>query len=600
MRATTCGVGAALGVMAAAFVASTAGAVAPDRPSAEVAATAWVAAREWVNAGRVPEPTSENAQVSLEGVFAAGAVLRLRGHVVGVGEDAVPDAGLLRRAVGRALADLAANVVADLPESLRAELASELTLELALCGEPAPLAGATYATAAAFIDPGRDAIALRRGDSWHLATAGRLLASNLAAAPEQTLRRLAREAELPAGEVRELAAIESIGLYRLPTMRLVQASPDGPPVEAIRSRAVVPLASIDAETIGSMVDSMLARIASWMVSPSPEIASSAGDDARPQDAAMPASLGLRGDYDPIADRHRPLVASPFEQAMTALALARLTQVSPEHRDQAHALLARLVGSLVAVDPVEEPVESSPEALATLAIVFALRPDLVELDPSTANLASTSRRSVEDLVRSNEAFASASPGRRVLAATAAAQIASLEASSDADGRSLGADRLREAWEACDASSRVGLLPWFAMAQRSLGGGIDPAELQALRAALLLRQLDANAQGDSGSDLGGGFELREGPLPSADNRSNVAALGLAILLGDVEVTPIDGSPASAEGLKAAARSHRAAVRFLRQMTAEDGGVTAAPWDLRQPVLAQAIGLWLLAESIAAGVP
>ncbi|MGA1400193.1 MAG: hypothetical protein ACO38P_07390, partial [Phycisphaerales bacterium] len=130
--------------------------------------------------------------------------------------------------------------------------------------------------------------------------------------------------------------------------------------------------------------------------------------------------------------------------------------------------------------------------------------------------------------------------------------------------------------------------------------DPAELQALRAALLLRQLDANAAGDSGPDLGGGFELREGPLPSADSRSNGAALGLAILLGDAEVTPIDGSPASAEGLKAAARSHRAAVRFLRQLTAADGGVMAAAWDLRQPVLAQAIGLWLLAESIGAGVP
>ena len=130
------------------------------------------------------------------------------------------------------------------------------------------------------------------------------------------------------------------------------------------------------------------------------------------------------------------------------------------------------------------------------------------------------------------------------------------------------------------------------------------MQMLREALLLRQLErqieAGDAGESAPDLAGGFDLREGPLPAADSRSNVAALGLAILLGDRDATPIDGTAESAAGLRNAARSHRAAVRFLRQLIAGDGGVMAAPWDLRQPVLAQAIGLWLLAESIETGVP
>ncbi|MEY3023794.1 MAG: hypothetical protein RJA16_620 [Planctomycetota bacterium] len=570
-----------------------------DRPAAETAATAWVTARAWVDALEVPEATSENAKVPLEGVFAAGVVLRLRGQVVAMGEDSSADAGMLRRAVGRALADLAATVAGDLPAALRAELGASIALELDLCGEPVPLSGSTFETAADFIEPGRDAIALRRGETWHLATPGRLLAANLAGTPQQTLRRLAREADLPAAEVKELAAFDSIGLYRLPVLRLVQDSPGTPPVEAVRFAAAVPLSAIDAESVDSMSEAMLARLDDWMVATRPASDATEGQTEFANEA-IPASLGLRGDYDPIADRHRPLVASPFEQAMVALALARLADASPKHRAAANTLLTRLVAALAQVDPIEEPVDSSPEAMATLAIVFALAPALAELDPSTEALAARCRTDVEDALDASETFASQPAGRQALVVAAAAAIASRSPDAAPELRALASSRLREAWDSCDASARVGLLPWFAMARRSLQGGIDSASLQALRSALVLRQLQVEAAGELAPDLVGGFDLREGPLPAADSRSNVAALGLAILLGDGEVTPVDGSDESMESLSKAARSHRAAVRFLRQLIAPDGGVTAAPWDRRQPVLAQAIGLWMLAESIEAGVP
>ncbi|MGA1045190.1 MAG: hypothetical protein ACO3ZY_08325 [Phycisphaerales bacterium] len=239
-------------------------------------------------------------------------------------------------------------------------------------------------------------------------------------------------------------------------------------------------------------------------------------------------------------------------------------------------------------------------MTTLAIVFALAPALAEIDPSTAALAARCRAEVENALDASETFASQPAGRQALVVAAAAAIASRSPDAAPELRTLARSRLREAWGSCDASARVGLLPWFAMARRSLQGGIDSASLQALRSALVLRQLQVEAAGELAPDLVGGFDLREGPLPAADSRSNVAALGLAILLGDGEVTPVDGSDKSMESLSKAARSHRAAVRFLRQLIAPDGGVTAAPWDRRQPVLAQAIGLWMLAESIEAGVP
>ena len=602
LRGSICGV---LATLATASAAGFPGSTAEERPSPEAGAVAWVAARAWIDARAVPEAGSENAAVSLEGVSAVGVVLRLGSDVVGIGEDSSADEGMLRRAVGRALADLAAHPASELPEPLLATLGNSLVLELDLCGEPVPLAGSTFAAAASFVDPARDAVALRRGDAWHLATPGRLLAANLAGNPEQTLRRLARDAELPPVEVKELAAIDSVGLYRLPTLRLSQRNPGGAPIEVVRSAAVVPLASIDAAAVESMIDALLRRLSRWMAaSPPSEALADAGSDASTSEA-LPSSLGLRGDYDPIADRHRPLVASPFEQSMAALALARLAEVSPGHRDDANALLIRIVEGLTQTDAIEDPVESSPEAMATLALVFAIAPSLEEGRPTFATLADRCRAAIAERIDSRDASA-VPPGRQVLVATAAALLASRESVDDEAARADAASRLRDAWEACDPATRVGLLPWLALARRSLDAGIDPQALRQLRDAMLLRQIGPASAGEPAPDLLGGFDLREGPLPSADGRSNVPAVGLAILLGDDRITPLDGTPESRAALRSAAASHRAAVRFLKQLIAEGeeeaaaGGVRAAPWDLRQPVLDQAIGLWLLAESVAAGVP
>ena len=392
--------------------------------------------------------------------------------------------------------------------------------------------------------------------------------------------------------------IDSVGLYRLPTLRLAQRRPGDAPIEVVRSAAVVPLAAIDAASVESMIDSQLRRLSVWMAS-SPRADASEAD-------TLPSSLGLRGDYDPIADRHRPLVASPFEQAMTALALARLAEASPAHREAATSLLLRVVESLTLTDPIEEPFASSPEAMATLAIVFAVSPSLAADRPTVAMLAEQCRTAIVEATDAREAFSSLPTGRRVLVGSAAAILESRRADSDEASRAIAAQRLEEAWEACDPATRVGLLPLFALARRSLDAGIDTVALQQLRNALILRQIGPATNDETSPDLVGGFDLREGALPAADSRSNVPAVGLAILLGDDAVTPIDGTPESIATLRTAAASHRAAVRFLRQLTADGevdaaaGGVRAAPWDLRQPMLDQAIGLWLLAESVAAGVP
>lgn len=541
----------------------------------------------------MPDPTSENAAVPLEGVAAVGVILRLNGSLVAAGEDHTPDPGMLRRAVGRALAEFAAHPANEWPEALRESLGPSLELELDLCGDPAPLPGSTFAAAAAQVDPGRDALAVRRGNEWHLAYPGRLLAANLAAGSEQTLRRLARDAGLPAGEIRALAAIDSVGLYRLPTLRLRQESPGAAPTVLERLAPVVSIEAIDAALVEAMADALLARIAGSITPRQRED----GDEP----AAMPAALGLQGDYDPAADRHRPIAAPPFEQALAALALERLATVSPPHRAEALRLARRLAESLAETDPLEDPADASPEALAALAILFANDPALAGGDAALEELASRSRDAVERELGDEAVFAARSGGRQALLAAAAAAIA-----RDDRSRERAGHRLQDAWDACDPAMRVGLLPWFASARRTLAGGLDAASLRTLRESLLARQIEAGDE--AAPDLEGGFDLQGGLRPLADARSLVPAVGLAILLGDDAVTPLDGSPEARRSLGSAAASHRAAVRFLRQLSEPvtgrgargEGGVRAAPWDARQPVLAQAMALWLLAESIAAGVP
>lgn len=571
---------------------------AADPPDAATAATAWVAGRSWIDDGRVPSEGSENAAISLPGVRATSVTLRVGGQVVGSGEEFASDPEALRRTIGRAIAGLAEHAATSWPPDLAPSLRRQVTLEIDLLGEPEPLLGATFALAAERVEPGAEGLALRRGDRWFVAYPGRLLATNLAGDPERTLRGLAKEAGLPGLELDELVRLDSIGLYRLPSTRLVQFHADADPVEVVRSRPLVLRRGADAALVESMASGLLAHLEAGLV----RVDRPEDEGATPVSSA--AGLGLRGDYDPIADRSRPLVAGPFEQAMVAVALARLAAVSPVHAEAARPLAVRLLADLAIVDAVEDPLESSPEALAAVALAAAIDPPLAESAPPA--LLAQARTLVRSASLDGVAFESLPAGRRAI-------IAASLAAMHRRGEDVGTveevrARLAAAWRATDPAVRLGLLPWFALADRACPGAFPTRELQAARERLLEIQID-----DPASDLDGGFDLAEGAVPRADARSLVPATGLAIMLGEVRLTPIDADETSRQAFRRAASAHRRAIRFLAQLSVREpfdgtfrnppaarGGVSASPWDARQGVLTEAMATWLLAESIAAGVP
>lgn len=577
-----------------------------DAPSSETAVTAWLAADRWVRDGQVPPSGSENAEIPLQGVEAISMALRLDGRIVASGDAEGLDADATRRATGRLLAELSAALASRWPDEMHDAVRRQALLEIDLAGAPEPLLGATFGAAAASIDPGLDTLAVRRGDRWARAFPGRLLSSGLAGDPAATLARLATETGLPRGaDLRELLRLDSVGLYRMPTTRLVQPRPGAMPEIAIRYDSATPSGPIGQGEIRRLASDLLGHLGRCL-HPDRPVPSSSGE-------APPSGLGLRGDLDPIAGRHEPFAAPPLAQAVALLAATRLAEADADLAPAAVDLAERLMDDLGVVDPIEANPLDSPEALAAVAIAATLRPSLADRSPDTEAFVAAAVDAVEAATRP-ETFDTLSPGRRAILAAAAATLAAAgDAAADPADRLDDAGRLlQRAWSTCDPTARVGLLPWFVWAASRLpdSGGLGEP-LEAFRDRLGELQLESIPI--VAEDLVGGFDLEQGPRPRADARSVLPGLGLAMMLADGDLTPRSADPKDLETLRDAIASQRRALGFLRRSTATaasatrlpraehaPGGVRDAPWDPRQSTMVQAIALWWLAECLASGLP
>jgi hypothetical protein len=597
---------ACVAVATAAAVLGPASVAAADPTPLESAVTAWVTARSWVDRLEVPDSGSTDATLPLPGVSGVAVVLRVGGRVVATAEDTQVDSELLRRAVGRALRRLEEHPSAQWPAGAREEFARQLVLELEVLGSPQALLGRTFAEAAERIERGVDGMAMRRGDRWAFAFPCRLLATGTAGDPSRTLRQLARDLELPPLELSELLVRGEVAAYRVPAAFLAQQHPGESPVIAIRGTPRVPLRAIDGDAVTEMVDLILAHLQSRLV-PAAEAES---PQLRGAAEAM-SGLGLRGDYDPIADRYAPLAAGPLEQALAAWVLGRLAETLPPspQREAAERLASRILTDLAIQNPIEDPPLATVDEAAAISLASAFADP--SADPGFVELAEIARSLLRTAVReqASEQSELLSPGRAILLAAAALELAR-RGRGDSVLREAAAVA-RSAWERASPSQRIGLLPWFALAARATEPPVIAAtELGELRRVLAGRQIGdaglAAAPLDPSPDLLGGFDLDDAVRPTADSRSIVPALGVCLLLSDPRLTPL-------EDLPAAIASHRRSLRFLRQLQvlpplelrsrrpeAARGGIRAAPWEARQPLLPAILALWLLGESIDAGVP
>lgn len=304
-------------------------------PAIEPALDAFLAARRWLDADALPAVDAEDGRVPLAATEAVSVILRLDGRVVGTGDDAVADPGMLRRAVGRAVSRaLGDETIRAVRAAANDRVTHRLSLEVELAGPLRPLIGRTIAEAARRVDPGVDGLAVRRGDRVERAFPGRLLASDNADAPERTIAALISDAGLPAQDLPSFRAEDRVSLARFATVRLVQASPQAPPEETSRSGAPIARSEITGGSTRLFASQLCARLASHVV---------AADERAPE-----GDVRLLGTMNPTADAFDPPFAGAPDAALAAWVLARASRsdaVLAPIRAKAAQQAARLAASI---------------------------------------------------------------------------------------------------------------------------------------------------------------------------------------------------------------------------------------------------------------
>ncbi len=523
-------------------------------PALETVAEAYLAARSWLDADLLPRPDAPEAVVDLPRTEAVCVVLRLDGRVVGVGEDADPSPGMLRRAVGRAVSEaLGDRVIRAVRADAADRVTARLSLEIELAGPTAPLLGRTIADAAARVVPGVDGLAVVRAGEVTRAFPSRLLAADIAARPDRTIARLLLDAGLPAKDLPAFTAADRVSLARFASVRLRGDAPDAPPTIVERGGRTVSIGEIRPSTAPLVATLLASRLAA---------------NALPIDRAAPESGAfLLGPYNPTAGVHDPPAASALDAALAALALADASSttalggaIRDAARDAARALRKGADSDLAA------PGDRADAMAAMLALSARFRGDGVD-EALVERLEAAARTATR---RDADAAAPTSPATRALVAAGAV------ATGREDLAVLAGDILdhllapdRPTADLVDAALPLALL----LRLESIDGGPPRPVAPAIRTRLVevleacataaielqVRGDDPERRDDLPADLLGGIPLPNARAALADSQCLQFAAAVAI-----------ASPALPDDGRAA--RHTAArwfLRFLLQHVADD------PW-------------------------
>lgn len=552
------------------------GAAAADELDPTQATLAYLSVREWVSTFDPPPFDDPAAAIPVDGAEAACVIIRLRGRVLGSATETRPGPLMLRRATGRALAAvLGDRTVSALPENLRTDIADRLTLEIEFAGTPRPLPGRSFDSLIAQLDPGLDGIALRHGTTWRYQFPSEALQSGTAGDQSRRLIGMALDLGLPV--TFEDLAVTGARFYRFRTVHLAQRAPGRSPMLLYRGSVVVP-GPLDDDTIASTTGQLVDHI----------IASLVGE---------PKGLGLAGTYRPAADDYQPLMARPRDQALAALALARLaalTTAQPAQasrlRDAGRVILEEL---RVVIEGEDDPLANRGSCAAIVLAGLALgeasdEPTQLWLDAAARTLRESAGPTGTVTDADGERTGTVN---QALAAAALTHLARLEPTL----RPLAQLVVARAWDAVDPPNHVTLLPWIAWAEDDLAALGTPrpggqANLDQIAAVLGKAQYTGDSTMPD-ADLEGGFEL--GGRPDAQSARPLAFLATRVDAGAVEADAI-----------------RRAARFLCQLSVRDadlwaytnppraiGGIRQATWDHDMPMAVQATALLALTEAMRA---
>jgi len=609
------------GLVAAGARAATA-AESPPVPDAGGAVEAFFAARAWLDgSGTASAPVATPPDVR-----SAAVVLRLRGRIVGKGEDAgdgrAPDGaapapadatangGPLDRALRRALADVRTRSATSVAGIDARPDARALTLELELAGERQALIGRTFAEIARTIEPAECGLQITDGERTAYAPAADLLARRMAAPPSRAILAMVGELGLPA---RDLPDLQSLGgataVYGSWGVRLAQRTPDGAPVALARVLPPVAMAPATRAEARAVAEAVVARIERLLTPPAlPE-------GVPPEAAETFRRTGLRGTYLVPANLHEPIVAGAAEQAFVAWGLARVARTESwdaSLRTRAQAAADRVLSALGEVDASEsDPADDvAATAFASLAIADLAAPraagDAAPGAGATHDALRARLRAALARIAAPAALASLRAADRAVVLAAAATMAG-DAEPPMDAAHL-ASAIDAEWNATNAAQTVANAPFLMEAERRLAGvGAARARpssandaLDAAHAVLLGTQLRPDASRPASlADEVGAFPVAGAASGRVSSQSLRPQVLVAMLATD---------PAMDAGVRASSREALGwANRFVRQLCAGPeiavcapapeaavGGILASPADASMPVGAQAMALWALAES------
>lgn len=604
-------------------VSSPACAESDAKPINELAAlSAFATVRKWVDAFEVPKADSLLAHIAIDQSTGVCVIVRRSGRVLGIGADFTGDDLMLRRAAASALGQtLGDSVVASMPEDMRSSIGPKLTLELEIASPLSPLVGHGIGQIASKLEPGLDGMAIRHERSLQMLFPAQLRATNTADDPAGRLLALAMKSGLPVKDLGELSNRADVTVYSFRTVHLVQNGPDQPPFVTFRGDVLVPQESVNNRSIQAMGDALATHIIE-SIWPAP-----------PRDPNNPnppprRPLGLMGDYQPVADQYRPMIASPLEQALGALALLRYTQtpgLEESMRERCQGGAQQILRDLSIVSEGEEDPHNDIAASAVF-VLCAATDEKVLVDPAIHSFFEDCVFFLKDAfnpetltfstVDSEDRRVHFDPHIQSIVVAALCKMLAMKIERVLGGEPLDAGLIRTAlnktWEATPVHERIAMLPWIAWAEvdyaRATGRELAHVDdLRTMRDALMATQVRPN-QPDTEPDLVGGLSLRvgdpvEGRTALPDSQSARPAAWLGSILGDPRIVPADQ-------VESTVTAQNRLMRFLMQLSVREsfrsvmrnskaamGGIRNSLWNSDEPVAAQDLALLAVAETLQA---
>ena len=566
----------------------------PDAPpTPEQAMAAYERVEGWIRAWELPGDPPEN-DFDIGG---ASVMLRLNGEMIGRG---AATGG--RRALWQATRDAWIEATGKLPverdilaQRNAQQLAADVLISLELAGPSTPMLADGMAQLLSEYNPGIHGLAVQIGNRTRAIFPGAMLA--MSDTPADALRKVLLDLfdgnldrlygpTLDFRSPRELRERDGAVFLRFRVTHISQTQPGGSPVFLHRGGRIVELHHLSVEGIREWADGMASHLAL---------------------RAWPGSepFGMAGAYNPISGESRPLVASPTEQALVALALrryARLTGLQESAADRARAFAYRILSELAVIDRTEtDPAgDAASAAMFILAYYEGGRPPL-EVEQGTAQLFASCSAAVRSAFAPEAGFAADVPR----AAYGPIAWAMLRLAHDGVGSRVTANAaINAAFELVSIDQLVMHMPWLGFAAMESGDDILRTRASALRDMRTLvhsHQITAVDLDPLDRDFAGGIVFTRGQTPLPTWQSARPMAFLPAMLRDSRLTPTDARSSELVRILAG-------LRFLLQLTAEDAtlaiartpararwGVRSALWDQRMPGDATALTLITVCETI-----